>query len=135
MTSRPPIDDSRLDINRDADSRHRPVEPKAERETHTQLDAMLATFQPPPVPAALRSAILASAREAALARSPSWRETLMSIWQELGGTRVVGPVFALALLAGVGLGSGLVVDAGADGTLDDLLSIALINDDYLALAP
>lgn len=107
-----------------------PNDPAA-RAAEARLDAWLATSVPPAPPPALRAVILAAARPA----RPSWHEALAAFWQEIGGARLAGPAFALALMAGIGLGNGLMPDAGIDETADDLLTLALIEDDYLALAP
>lgn len=105
----------------------------ADHDQEARLDAWLSTSIPPPPPAALRAAILAAARPAPV--PPRWRERMLAFWQEIGGARLAAPAFALALLAGIGLGSGLSSHIATDDGADDLLTLALIDDDYLALAP
>lgn len=101
-----------------------------------RLDAWLATSLPPAPPAALRRAILAATCPA----RPRMRDALLAFWQDIGGARIAAPAFALALAAGIGLGSGLGNGfapeiASFDEAGDDLLTLALIEDDYLALVP
>lgn len=143
MTSRSPNEADRLLAVHGADPTRWPARERvriesvdpAERAAHARLDDALAAFQPPPVPAYLRAAVLAAARADAVSPGVSWRDSLRALWHELGGMRVAAPVFALALAAGIALGSGLMPDrAGGDG-IDDLLTLALIDDTYLALAP
>lgn len=104
----------------------------AEHAAQAQLDAWLATSLPPAPPAALRHTILAATRPA----RPRMRDALLAFWQDIGGARMAAPAFALALAAGIGLGSGLAPETvGFDEAGDDLLTLALIEDDYLALVP
>ena len=111
-----------------------PARHAADRAAEARLDAWLATSAPPAPPPALRAAILAAARPAP--SRPNWRYALLAFWQDIGGARLAAPAFALALMAGIGLGSGLMPSAAAfDEAGDDLLTLALIEDDYLALAP
>ena len=105
----------------------------SERIKEARLDDWLATATPPAPPPALRAAILAAARP--VPSRPGWRRALLGFWQEIGGARLAAPAFAFALMAGIGLGTGLAPDAGLEEAGDDLLTLALIEDDYLALAP
>ncbi len=141
MTPTPPNPADRLLAAHGADPSRWPPEARAlagecdpaERIAQARLDDWLATSAPPPPPPALRAAILAAVRPAP--SRPDWREALLAFWQEIGGARLAAPAFALALMAGIGLGTGLVPDASLDDAGDDLLTLALIDDDYLALAP
>lgn len=103
-----------------------------ERAAEAQLDLWLAGSVPPPPSAQLRASLMAAAHQAAAARRPGWREALAALWQDLGGTRVAAPVFALALAAGVGLGSGLLpgLETAQADEAEDLLSLALVDDSY-----
>ena len=107
------------------------VDPAAQ----ARLDQSLAAFESPPLPMHLRTAILAAVRADSQSRRAAWRAALLALWHELGGARVAAPVFALALAAGIGLGSGLMPATGPGDGIDDLLTLALIDDTYLALAP
>ncbi|MCX7556251.1 hypothetical protein OS187_05355 [Xanthomonadaceae bacterium JHOS43] len=104
----------------------------AERAADARLDAWLATSTPPTAPLALRAAILAATQPA----RPRLRDVLAALWHDLGGARMAAPAFALALAAGVGLGSGLMPETlSTEIQESDLLSLALIDDDYLAFDP
>ncbi len=146
MTSRMPTEADRLLAIYGADPARWPSQERARiaeadqaaRAAQARLDQALADFQPPPLPERVRATILAAARADVASRRLSWRAALLALWHELGGARVAAPVFALALVAGIGLGSGLVSDGGASvpvDAVDDLLTLALIDDTYLAFAP
>ena len=89
-----------------------------------ELDALRAV---PPPSAQLRRDVLA-----AIAREPrrlSWRDALAALWRELGGTRIAGPAFAMALAMGVGMSWLLEDDAtGNDDVRDDLIALAQLDD-------
>ena len=105
-----------------------------ERAAQARLDDWLATSTPPQPPMALRVAILARTR--AMSPRVGLREALLGFWQEIGGLRIAAPAFALALAVGIGLGNGLIPETTTlEDATDDLLTLALIDDDYLALAP
>lgn len=99
------------------------------------LDADLDLLRAAPAPRAqLRRDVLA-----AIAREPrraSWRDLFAGLWRELGGTRLAGPAFAMALAAGIGL-SWLAEDATAadDGASDDLIALAQLDESYEGLDP
>ncbi len=143
MTSRSPAEANRLLAIHGADPARWPapdralieaVDPAA-RAAQARLDQSLAAFESPPLPMHLRTAILAAVRADGQSRRAAWRAALLALWHELGGARVAAPVFALALAAGIGLGSGLMPATGPGDGIDDLLTLALIDDPYLALAP
>lgn len=108
-----------------------------QRAAEAQLDNWLASSVVPPAPAALRAAILAHA--AAAAPQPSsagLRDALLWLWHELGGARLAAPAFAFAIVAGLALGGGLSPLLGEpDPGIEDLLSLAQIDERYLALNP
>lgn len=105
-----------------------------ERAAEARLDDWLATSIPPQPPMALRAAILS--RTSATPHRAGLREALLGFWQDIGGMRIAAPAFAFALAAGIGLGNGLMPETTSlDDAGDDLLTLALIDDDYLALAP
>ena len=99
-----------------------------------RLDAWLASSKPPAPPAQLREAILRSAQTACLPSRLSWTQALRALWAEIGGLRVAAPVMALALALGLGT-SNQIWQAGDQATTeeDDLLSLALIDEDYGSL--
>ncbi len=103
---------------------------------NARLDAWLASSTPPEAPAALRAAILAAAPLAVGTPTPSLADALRAFWFDLGGLRVAAPAFALALALGISVGNGLLQTGlyGAEPT-EDLLSLALIHDDYTSLVP
>ena len=103
---------------------------------NARLDAWLASSTPPEPPAALRAAILAAAPLAIGTFRLSWADALRAFWLDLGGLRIAAPAFALALALGISLGNGLL-QAGlhASEPTEDLLSLALIHDDYTSLVP
>lgn len=104
---------------------------------NARLEAWLASSTPPEPPAALRAAILASASHHAVGTpSLSWAGALHAFWLELGGLRIAAPACALALGIGISVGNGLL-QAGmyAPEPTEDLLSLALIQDDYRLLVP
>lgn len=94
-----------------------------------QLDALLRAEMValPAPPARLRAAILAAAPVAP--RKSLWRE----LWQVLGGMRIAGPAFAAALLLGLVMGRmGQSTLPGDGGDAADLVTLAQLDDDYLA---
>lgn len=101
-----------------------------------RLETWLASSTPPEPPAALRAAILAAAPVALAVPKVSWRDALRALWLDLGGARIAAPAFALALAIGISLGNGLL-QTGLQSTPpnDDLLSLALMHDDYRSLVP
>lgn len=111
------------------------------------LDAQLDVLQAAPVPRAqLRHNVMA-----AIAREPRQRmgemdpraprggsllEALASLWRELGGARLAGPAFAMALAAGIGLSwFADNATAGEDDASDDLVALAQLDDSYAGLEP
>lgn len=110
----------------------------ARRAAEARLDAWLDQSCPPPMPVALRTRVLAHAAAIATSARPSRTGLWSSLWQLLGGPRVVAPTFALALLAGVMLGNGLAplssrLAPPADETL--WLSLGQLDDSYWELVP
>ena len=99
-----------------------------------RLEAWLASSTPPAPPAQLREAILRSARATGMPTRLSWTQAVRALWTELGGLRVAAPVMALALALGLGT-SNQIWQAGDQATTeeDDLLSLALIAEDYGSL--
>ncbi|MFA5589327.1 MAG: hypothetical protein WDA70_01215 [Lysobacteraceae bacterium] len=131
-----------------ADPAHWPADARAllaECDPHqlaaeAQLDDWLASSSAPPAPAALRAAILMQAAAAARAAPPlprnNLRDALLWLWQELGGARLAAPAFALALVAGLTLGGGLSpLLHQPEASVEDVLSLAQIDERYLALNP
>lgn len=103
---------------------------------NARLDAWLASSTPPEPPAALRAAILAAAPLTVAAPTLSWADALRAFWLDLGGLRVAAPAFALALALGISLGNGLLQsDTQGFEPDEDLLSLALIHDNYTSLVP
>jgi hypothetical protein len=102
----------------------------------SSLDAELDLLRATPAPRAqLRHDVLA-----AVAREPrriSLLDALVGLWRELGGVRLAGPAFAMALAAGVGL-SWLADDSAVgvgDESSDDLVALAQFDDAYEGLEP
>lgn len=103
---------------------------------NARLDAWLASSKPPAPPAALRAAILAAAPLAVTASTLSWAEAVRALWLDIGGLRIAAPAFALALAVGISLGNGLLqATVHTTAATDDLLSLALIHDNYTSLVP
>lgn len=105
-----------------------------ERASQARLDAWLDQSIPPPLPPTLRNTILTAARTA-----PS-RTDLVSVlrdfWYDIGGLRLAAPAFALALVAGVALGHGLLqVPTATASPTEDILNLALLDHDYETLLP
>lgn len=120
-------------------ARHRldAVDP-ARRAAEARLDAWLDQSRPPPMPAALRTRVLAHCKDMAMQARQTRIGFWSSLWQALGGPRVIAPTFALALLAGLMLGSGLeplpsTFETPADETL--WLSLGQLEDNYSELVP
>ncbi|WP_395792943.1 hypothetical protein [Aquimonas sp.] len=90
------------------------------------LDQALSGLPLPELPSSLAARVLAAAPQAARHRPPApqrsgWRE----LWDALGGLRLAGPAFALALSFGLGLG--ILIPQAAEESESDL-------DTYIALA-
>ena len=111
------------------------------------LDAQLDTLRDTPAPRVqLRHNVMADfarePRETARGaephapRSGSLLDALAALWRELGGARLAGPAFAMALAAGIGLS--WFADnaaAGEDDGGDDLVALAQLDDAYAGLEP
>ena len=95
-----------------------------------ELDALRAV--PPPSAQLRRNVLSAVAREP---RALSWRDALAALWRELGGTRLAAPAFAMALVAGLGLGWAIEAPADDDDGSDDLIALAQLDDAYSELEP
>ena len=107
------------------------------------LDAWLDAAPVPPAPAMqLHSAILlAAAREPHAPRVArmSLRASLIAFWHEIGGGRLAAPALAMAMAVGVGLGwmlqpPEMLSTASVQGS-DDLLALAMFDDQYTELTP
>lgn len=102
------------------------------------LDTELDLLAAPDPSASLRRAILdAVARDARIAEPRlSLLQSLRALWGELGGVRLAGPAFAMALAAGVSLGWMLEPMPPLDDTAsEDLLALAQFDDSYTELIP
>ena len=101
---------------------------------HDPLDDELDLLRAAPAPRTqLRADVLA-----AIAREPrraNWRDALGALWRDLGGVRLAGPAFAMALAAGIGLGWALEETPVDDGGDDDLIALAQLDDAYAGLEP
>lgn len=111
------------------------------------LDAQLDVLQATPAPRAqlrhnVMAAIAREPRRTARSAEPgtphggSLLDTLAALWRELGGARLAGPAFAMALAAGIGL-SWFADNAttGEDDAGDDLVALAQLDDSYAGLEP
>lgn len=109
------------------------------------LDAELDLLRAAPAPRSqlrhnVMAAIAREPRQAAPgARAPrrgSLPDALAALWRELGGARLAGPAFAMALAAGIGLSwFADNATAGEDDGGDDLVALAQLDDAYAGLEP